>query len=106
MLEDPEHAAVGAMGRQPSAAEVAAPTRAVDLADNPPTRIESGLRNADELVAEHSAEAHVPADQLQIGLAYARAQNAHENLSGLRRGIRVVGAHLNVAIKHKGPHAA
>ena len=68
-----------------SAAELAATTAGVDLADDAPPlklrRARSPLDLAHELVPERPLEPRVPAHDLQIGVAYARQPYAHQRLA-------------------------
>ena len=56
MIEDTQHGAVRAVRVQPSAAGLARPARAVDLADHAAAGHRTGLGHADELVTQHPAE--------------------------------------------------
>ena len=70
----------------PLAAGLTRPARAVDLTDDAATRKGTGLRDADELVAEYAAKPHVALDQLEIGFTDARATHAHEHFPITRVG--------------------
>src|SRR5262249_59018216 len=50
-------------------AGLALPATAIDFADHTASGVRTLRRNADKLMAQHAAEAHVAVDQLQIGLA-------------------------------------
>src|SRR5581483_1015119 len=76
-------APAGAAGRASAAA-------AVDLADHAPPLVEAFLGDPDELVAQHAAESHVAADQLQVGVADACPKHAHADLPVATRGCRSV----------------
>src|SRR5581483_6632179 len=76
------------------AARRASAAAAVDLADHAPALVEALLGDADELVAQHAAESHVAADQLQVGVADACPKHAHADLPVAwrrRRSIRLEG---------------
>ena len=73
VIQDAEHRAVRAVRVQAPAAGLARPARAVDLADDAAAGQRPGFGDADELMAEHAAEAHVALDQLEVGLADAGA---------------------------------
>ena len=71
---------------QPTAARLARPTRAVDLADDAAAGQRTGLGDANELVTQDPFEPHVALDQLEVGLADARTRHAHEHLAVTRIG--------------------
>jgi hypothetical protein len=71
---DSHHAAGRAVPGKTSRARRAAAAREVDLADDAATAPAFGavLHDADELVPQHAAEAHVALHQLEVGVAHAR----------------------------------
>jgi hypothetical protein len=91
----PDDADDGAAGAVPGTAGEARRTRpaaAVDLANDTAARVDASLRDADELVAEDAGEAAmVPANQLEVGLADAGAEDADEDVAGRRVWIGVRG---------------
>ncbi len=87
VIEDAEHGAVGAMRLQAGLAGGAGLARAIDLAHDATPLERTRFGNADELVAEDAAEPHVALDQLQVGLADARLEDAHQHLARLRHGV-------------------
>src|ERR1700693_4437401 len=79
--EDAEHAASGAVTSEAAPAPIAAPAGEVDLPDDAlahPRRARGSLDAADELMAGNAREAVVAAPELQVGVADARRDDAHE----------------------------
>src|SRR5262245_27443260 len=86
MIQDANDRAVRAMRVQALAAGLTCPARAVDLADHSAAGEGTRFCNADELVAQHAAESHVALNELEIGLADARAAHTHEHFPLTRVG--------------------
>ena len=81
MAEDAEHAALRAVASEAAPALIAAPAGQVDLphdALSNPGRAGGPLDAADELVAGNAGEAVVAAAKLQVRVADARRDDAHE----------------------------
>ena len=96
---------MGAPARETRAARAA---HGVDLTDDTAAdqRRRALLHDADELVARDSRERIVPARELDIGVADAGAQHAHEGFAGGRLGDRDVVPHAQAAIfQPEGSHA-
>src|SRR5512138_2053391 len=98
VVQDSKDRAVRAVRRRPGLARRAGPTAAVDLADHASTLQRSRFGDADELVPEHAAEAHVAANELQVRFADAGSQHADENLAVSRIGGREVRALRQLAV--------
>ncbi len=83
-VEDAQDGAVAAVAAEPGEAEVAAAADGVDLADDALTHELFPRRLCNlthELVAEDTAEAHVPIGDFEVGRADAGLPNAHEALA-------------------------
>jgi hypothetical protein len=92
------------MAREPPAAGLARPATAVDLADDAPARIRTGFGDADELVSEDAAEAHVALDELQVRFADAGASDANEHFAVGGVGRRVRCPKTDIVIEHNRAH--
>src|SRR5687767_123409 len=77
---------VRAVRIQALAARLTRPAGAVDLADDAPARERPGFGDADELVAEHAAKAHIAFYELEIGFTDARTTDAHQHFPLARIG--------------------
>jgi hypothetical protein len=86
MIQNADDRAIRAVGVQALAAGLARPAGAVDLTDHAPANERTGLRDTDELVAEHASESHVALNELEIGLADARAAHTNEHFPLTRVG--------------------
>lgn len=106
--DDPEHGtmrAVSGVTRDP--ARIAGPATAIDLADHAAPLEGSPERDADELMSEHTAEAVIAREDLQIGLADAGAEDADEYFSGARAWFGTVGLKAGGgAVERDGAHVS
>src|SRR5512141_3258731 len=91
MAQDADDGAVRTMPRSPSEARLACVATAVDVRHDAPAGVLPGERHADELVPEHAAKALVAANELEVRVADAGAQDADENLAGRRHRLGPVG---------------
>src|SRR5206468_6842260 len=88
-------------------ARVAGPAAAIDLADDAAAGVGALLRDGDELVAEHAAKSHVAADQLQVGLADARANHPHHHLAEARPfDVAIRFVRHAILFQHDGSHVS
>ena len=102
---DADRGAIGAMRRPAGQARRAPPAVAVDLADDTPPGERTVFGNADELVAEHAAEAHIPVDELEIRVAHAGAYDADRDFPIVRRWNRPFRLQGNrITVQHEGSH--
>src|SRR5262245_37777747 len=106
MPGDANGRAVRTMGWPARPARLALPATAIDFADYTAAGVRTVSRNADKLVAQHAIEAHITADQLEIGLANPCREYPDSRFAVLPHRFRTIrGERHMVAIEHEGTHS-
>src|SRR5262245_2741538 len=105
MAGDANRRAVRTVSWPARPAGLALPAAAIDFADHTASGVRTLRRNADKLMAQHAAEAHVAVDQLQIGLADSCHEHPDSRFAVLRRRFRMIrGEGDLVASEDEGAH--
>ncbi|MEY2725758.1 MAG: hypothetical protein RLZZ458_1625, partial [Planctomycetota bacterium] len=105
VIEDADDGASWAVGGKATAAEAADVTGAVDFPDDSLAGIAARARDADEFVAEDTAETHVALTKLQVGFANAGFEHVDGDFAGQRRTQLSRRSEVQLAVKNHSTHA-
>jgi hypothetical protein len=106
VFEDTEHGPRGTVTRPSPQARVTCPAAAVDLTDDALAGEAPRCRHADELVPEHASKALVAADKLQVGLADAGAEHAHEDFASEWSRVGAIHLHADtIVVQNERTHS-